>query len=302
MSLGSGFSLLNANTNTFSDWLNKTNEIITLLRNDVVTANASGASTDGNAIINGTIVANTFVVATILRGGTFGSNSTIVIGTDAQFNDDVVCNTDLTVNGDLIYVLTPNNYVNLIPPTDGNLLGNTTFRWNAAFTELDVSNTIAVENIDANNLNVTGNTNIGGGLTISGTTEFVDLVVTGTASIANLEVSSLVTGQAALIGLDGSANTSAPTVIDQFTAASSKGFKYIVHGENADANSAYAIEIMCSHNGTDVFYTRFAEVSNLFPCTLTPTINGANVELIAMCPDANSTNVHIFNIVRIETR
>lgn len=302
MALGSGFSLLNANTNTFSDWLNKTNEIVTLLRNDVVTANSSGANTDGNAIINGTVVANTFVVATVLRGGSFGSNATIVIGTDAHFNDDVVCNTDLTINGDLFYELTPNNYVNLIPSTNGNLLGNNTFRWDAALIDLDVSNTITVENIDANNLTVTGNTSIEGDLSILGTTEFVDLVVSGTASIANLEVSSLVTGQAALIGLDGSANTSSPTVIDQFTASSSKGFKYIVHGENADANSAYAIEIMCSHNGTNVFFTRFAEVSNEFVCTLTPTINGANVELIATCPNANSTNEHTFNIVRIETR
>lgn len=225
---------------------------------------------------------------------------------------------------------------NLIPGTTlTHRLGNTTFQWlsvaaqDASFSgnvgvdgTLSISTDLSVAgDISVDNLTVSGNASISDTLTVenlivpgtgsvvlpatisfSGTTDFENINVTGVASFANLEVSSLVTNTAALIGTSGVVSSTTPTKIDDFDKEVSQGFKYIIHGKNDNPTSAYAIEINCSHNGANVFFTRFGEVSNNFDCSLTPVINGSDVELIADCPSASGSNVHSFSIVRIETR
>lgn len=45
-------------TDTFGTWLNKTNELVTLINNDVMTASVSGDTTVGNATLIGSFFAN----------------------------------------------------------------------------------------------------------------------------------------------------------------------------------------------------------------------------------------------------
>ena len=59
MALHSGFTSLDANTDTFSDWLNKTNEISALIIGDntgaqtsIMTANSSKSWTYGDAVLS----------------------------------------------------------------------------------------------------------------------------------------------------------------------------------------------------------------------------------------------------------
>jgi len=310
MALLSGFDRVEASNNTFSDWLNKTNEMIDLFRVETVTANSSGANTDGNVRINGEFVSNTLIAHDELRGGDlFDGNSAqlnitsnTVFTSNADFvtlQSNTTAQANLSVEGTLTvsaanldYILVPNNYNDLIPNlTSGRSLGNTENRWEGYFTEITVDE-----------ISITNTATLPSALSFSGTTTFNDIIVTGIASFANLEVQSLTTNSAALIGTGGVVTSTAPTKIDEFDKTVSRGFKYIIHGENDDATSAYAIEINCSHNGTDVFFTRFGEVSNNFDAVIVPQINGGNVELIATCSNAAVSNTHSFNMVRIETR
>lgn len=281
--------------------------------------NFSGNNTvtvDNDLLVDNELVANIATITTELRG----NNSNLIISSNTVFQANGIAEDNFTVNGaltvstaNLIYKLVPDNYDDLIPSANtGDLLGNTTNRWEGFFNNintdtLDVSGDVSIgDTLTVQNLTVAGNgvVSLPPTTAFTGVTEFENITVTGTANIVSLEVESLTTNAAALVGAGGVANGTSPTVIDDFDKTVSKGFKYIVHGENGDPDSAYAIEINCSHNGANVFFTRFGEVSNKFDCDLTPKINATSekIELVAVCPSANSSNVHSFNILRIETR
>lgn len=302
MALLTNFDRVDANTDTFSEWLNKTNEMIDLFRDNAVTANSGGANTDGNAILNGTWVANTIVAADEIRGGDLGTNGALTISTNTTFSSNLTVSGTVSIgSGNLSYTIDSSNYTDLIPGTSGDLLGNSSNRWDAFLGDVDASNVDVTDTLTVDTLSVTGEASIAN-VVITGETTFEDLTVTGLADFANLVVGSLVTNTAAIVGTNETVNSNNDTVIDTFDKTDSKGFKYIIHGDNNDTTSAYAIEINCSHNGTDVFFTRFGEVSNNFDAVLTPEVNGANIDLVANCISASGSNVHSFNIVRIETR
>jgi acetyltransferase-like isoleucine patch superfamily enzyme len=160
-------------------------------------------------------------------------------------------------------------------------------------------------------LTVTGNSSITGVLTtntslvtissntkLSGATNTVDNNLTVNN---NLTVANTINGFQ-VIGVKSSANTAANTIIDSFPVGKTKGFKYVIHGENELANSAFAVEIVGSHNSANVFFTRYGEISNSFTAELFLRISSGNVLLEAKCDSASSTNVHSFNIIRFETR
>lgn len=302
MALLTGFDSINAASDTFSDWLTRTNELSELVRTDIVTANSSGANTDGDAILNGTWVANTIVAADEIRGGDLSTNGALTISTNATCSANLTVSGTLSIgSGNLSYVIDSSNFTDLIPTTTGDNLGNSSNRWDGFFANVDASNVTVTDTLSVDTLSVTGQATIAN-VSFTGETSFVDLTVTGTADFANLVVGSLITNTAAIVGTNETVNSTSDTVIDTFAKTDSKGFKYIIHGDNDDATSAYAIEINCSHNGTDVFFTRFGEVSNNFDAVLTPEVNGANIDLVANCSSASGSNVHSFNIVRIETR
>lgn len=308
MALLTGFDSINAASDTFSDWLTRTNELSELVRTDIITANSSGANTDGDAILNGTWVANTIVAADEIRGGDLDTSGALTISSNASFSANLAVTGTLSISsGNLSYVIDSSNFNDLIPTTTGDNLGNSSNRWDGFFANVDASNVTVTDTLSVDTLSVTNEATIAN-VSFTGTTSFADLdvtgalTVTGSAEIANLQVETLVTNSAAIIGTNETVNSTADTVIDTFVKTDSKGFKYIIHGDNDDATSAYAIEINCSHNGTDVFFTRFGEVSNNFDAVLTPEVNGANIDLVANCSSASGSNVHSFNIVRIETR
>ena len=127
MALLSGFNQLQSNNQTFSDWLNKTNEMILMFRGDstgaqtaVMTANAlpEGSTTYGNATLFGQFGANAMIVfnegeapsgnayANGFFGGLRGGNydfSTNTISTDTLY---VTSNTTFTDEAVEVYVNT----------------------------------------------------------------------------------------------------------------------------------------------------------------------------------------------------
>lgn len=314
MALNTGFPELNSANSTFSDWLNKTNEMIVLFRNNALTAsNGSIDDTFGDCRLYGDFVANNIVVPDSLRGGTYSTPATMTITSNTTFSAaaaNVYITNDLSVGSDL--VVSANAIVNLL--TFSNDGGANTYVDNADPNLIVTSNDIYF----VGNTHITGNFDVSGSmtasdLTVSGTLSLTDInvsnnatffnmTVDGQANIASLDVGGLTANGVAMTGVSASVSNTAPEVIDSFAKTITKGFKYIIQGDNGDAASAFSIEIMCAHNDTNLYYTRYAEVSNNFNVTLVPSINGANVELTATCGSASGANVHNFSIMKIEAR
>ena len=75
-------SLGNLNTTqTFQNWFDKTNEIVSLLKSDVVTASTAGAgdTTDGSAAITGTFTAATVIGSTLVKADDIAPNTETVV-------------------------------------------------------------------------------------------------------------------------------------------------------------------------------------------------------------------------------
>lgn len=73
--------------NTFQVWLDKTNELVDLINNDVFTASPGGDTTVGNATLIGSLTANTVIANNLLRVDTVSpkTGSTSILAT-APFN------------------------------------------------------------------------------------------------------------------------------------------------------------------------------------------------------------------------
>jgi len=464
MALNAGFNRLTSNTDTFSDWLNKTNEMIDLIREDVVTANSTTANTTGDARIIGSVSTNTLFTEVISGGDIAGVNDLYIVSNTVFANTSIDVDHDVTIGNTLNYIIKSNNLNNLIAAnTTVYSIGNTTNRWDSFFRTVNVSNTVTSNNLNvtstistnnvniannlvstgvvslqntvtissnltvdtdtlfvnstndrvgvgtlapttklqvngvittngltssgalsvtntatisgnliidtdtlfvnsvndrvgigtttpvtklqvngvitsvgldstgavniANNLvvngntvangivSITGNTNIqqdltvGGDLTVNGQFELTsgdisvnNLTVLGTANIQFLDVSGLSANGVALVGTSAAVATNVITAVDSFNKTISRGLKYIIQGNNDDVTSAYTVEIMCAHNNTTSFYTRFAEIKNNFDVTIDSVIVGNDVVLRVTCPSASVSNTHYFNIIRLETR
>jgi hypothetical protein len=138
--------------NTFQVWLDKTNEIVDLINNEIVTASPSGDTTIGNATIVGTVTANTVVASDLFRADTISPkiSSTSILST-APFN--------ITTNQTVLERLT-----SAVGPrmafTDG------TVEWQAGFENI-VNRNFVITSGGATVFRVTtaGNVEISGSLT-----------------------------------------------------------------------------------------------------------------------------------------
>lgn len=139
---------------------------------------------------------------------------------------------------------------------------------------------------------------------------FNDINVANTATILNLEVTSLEANGVALTGTGGDVTTTSATEIDAIDLTSlnkTQGFKYFVHGKDlSDADSGYAVEInVIITDNDDIYYTRYGEVeSNMSDVALVPALaaNTTHVILNATCGSASGSSIHRFNVMKIETR
>ena len=75
---------VNTTTDTFNDWVNKTNNVATIISNNCLTANGSLSNTIGNSYLNGSFSANTLIALDAIRGGNNSSNA--VLNVSLGFN------------------------------------------------------------------------------------------------------------------------------------------------------------------------------------------------------------------------
>ena len=91
---------VNTTTDTFNDWIVKTNNCATIISNNCVTANGSLGLTTGNAYVNGFFSANTLIAQDAIRGGNnttanvlnistgFYTNKATYVSNTASFTDN----------------------------------------------------------------------------------------------------------------------------------------------------------------------------------------------------------------------
>lgn len=175
-------------TQTFQNWFDKTNEMVDIFRDQVVTASVSGDSTTGNATLLGIFTANTVVaynmletdnVESVTNGGTIQYNSPIrITGTTSP----IVATFDFTssggrtryTNGVLSWDIGMEDSVN------GRFIMNT-----GAGANRFALSTAGV--LEVPSINVTQDAAIVGDLDVGGT-------ITGSISANNVTVSGGITG------------------------------------------------------------------------------------------------------------
>lgn len=170
------------------------------------------------------------------------------------------------------------------------------------------SDTISmIGEIDTALIPATGTANVGSLVNPWDWGYFNDINVANTATILQLEVTTLEANGVAFTGTGGDVTTTGATVIDSFELGTTQGFKYFVHGEQTnDANTGYAVEInVIVTDNKDIYYTRYGEVENdMNDVTIVPALaaNTTHVDLKATCLSASATAIHRFKVLKIETR
>ena len=91
---------VNTTTDTFNDWVNKTNNVATIISNNCITANSSLSITTGKSYLNGSFSANTLIALDAIRGGNnttanvlnistgFYTNKATYVSNTASFSDN----------------------------------------------------------------------------------------------------------------------------------------------------------------------------------------------------------------------
>ena len=186
-------SELNSNTNTFSTWLERTNELIASLTSNVVTVDTSntGGVTVGNGIVQGVFGSHVLFANTSLRGGNVQTVGTLFIVSDTQFGAaantvDVTfwgaidVNGTVNVNGTITTEILEIS-VKVDALSDGIPLGNSSYGFDVYARDLFVSGDGTFDNnIDVANTIFTLN------LDVSNRADVEDLYISNTGSIQAL--------------------------------------------------------------------------------------------------------------------
>ena len=297
----------------------------------------TGVNVTGNVVSDGLNVdGNAYVSTNTHLGGTSDATHKLQVTGDAKISTTLEVTSNISTNGNVLPLTEFNDLgsatarwdaflgsveigdtLDILPEVDQTSdIGSLTKRFNVFAWNTTVSNdlTVGQDVTIGNTLGVTGvstftgNVSMQDSLTVTDDSEFqsnvifTNIRVDGIANVNTLELVDLQANNFAILGRETDVNSSSATTIATFPLAQSRGLKYIVQGTNGAAASAFAIEIMCVHNDSDVFFTRYGEVSNSFDATITPSISGTDLILQATCPSAAAGNVHNFNIMLMQTR
>jgi hypothetical protein len=175
-------NIVNTATDTFDNWVSKTNDVVLLVNTDVVTVqqNSVGDFTTGNGFVIGILGSNT-LVSTNIRGGNVETSATLNITSNANFTSSQVNSTSN------VYFQSANVYI--------KTLANTTFEGNVyvyANTSQQILSIISNSghySISANVANgffINGNTSLYGALSTNLAATFSNTVsVTGATVLSN---------------------------------------------------------------------------------------------------------------------
>jgi len=168
---------VNQTTDTFLDWLDKTNQVLDNLSTKIITteANTTGGVTSGNAVVNGVFSANVFSVVTGIRGGSVDSSNVLYVVSNTAF-------TNATSN---VFVLTTNattsTLISNVATVNINST-NTNFNTGVLTISANVNTTSNLVTLNNNITNVAGNTFV---ITSTNTLIYSSLTVNNSVSVVN---------------------------------------------------------------------------------------------------------------------
>lgn len=159
-------------TDTFENWLTKTNILLDALSTEIitVTANSTGAVTVGNGQVNGSLRVSDLIATDALRGGTVDASNTLTVTSNAVFSNVSIFNSNVSVNSvaNLHLRATQTTLLGGAVRVSSNLTVNTSgttqinsSSFNVSATNIDLSGTIG--DIDVGVVNATAITGIGTG-------------------------------------------------------------------------------------------------------------------------------------------
>jgi lipopolysaccharide export system protein LptA len=280
-------------TDTFSSLITKTNQLITTLGSEIVTANSSndGANTTGNTNLIGIFGANTVAVGTSIRGGTVNAAANLTISSNAVFagaNAAFTANVNITngataINATAMYITGPTLSIGSNTTLSGNVVTSgrlLTVSSNALFngtnTDIDSVNTTIAGNsaviqsntltIAANSVTVTSSTTFNGSIEVANTATMSGDIIFGTLGKQTGVVTSL------------GATTGSP--VEVYTWLKSQYKLGDITSRVGNTASTRASKILIATNGTDSYITEYAVLN-------APT--SANLGLYTVT--SNTTNV-----------
>lgn len=162
-------SQLDRDTNTFQDWLTRTNSIVNDMGSVVISV---GDNNTGNVELDGTFSSNTLVVVDDIRGGTVDAAANIAFSSNADFNYTANFNEHVNFNGNTVTVNSASFSIDTETSVNNPLTvvsSNATIDSNSSLIVLGLSD-------------LGGNTVISNELTISATTEVTSDNVTFTGN------------------------------------------------------------------------------------------------------------------------
>ena len=208
-------------TDTFQSWLDKTNELVTLVNTDVMTASVLGDTTIGNATLIGSFTANTVVSETSVTANT-------VLTTSIQNKDSIGSN--INSLSPIEISSSERNILSVTAPT-GPVISMTNqfpITWTVSLSsDADTAEFQITRGFDAPIIRLTSDSNV---ILNANTTILNDLTVSGsiignTSSASILETSRTISATADInwsVSFDGSSNVTAAATIQPNAVSNAK--------------------------------------------------------------------------------
>jgi hypothetical protein len=154
------YSNVDITTDSFESWVIKTNNLLTALRDEIITANSVTGNTFGDAQLFGVFGANTLVATDDLRGGNVAASANLYISSNV--NIGIYINGSSTSASLYVQGNTEINAASVI--IKGGLLNVSS---NAVFGG-SFLNSSANVTVTGGNLNAAANLNVGGAINVAG--------------------------------------------------------------------------------------------------------------------------------------
>jgi hypothetical protein len=248
---------INTAADTFQNWIDRTNSIITLIDTEVVTANTAGALTSGNGFVNGHFGANT-LVATNIRGGNVTTNSVLTFQTNTAFSANVLISQQLIVTNSVS--LSNTLLVVGLANVSGGLNTTTANATTGINVGANVNVTTSQINVGNSSVNVVVNSSM---ITVGGS----NVATITTLSSLGISNSVVFTGTSS-------------QVLDSQTLASTRSAEYLISANNNTANAYQVSKILVIHDGTTAYITEYGTMIT-------------NTSVIVISAGANATHMFV---------
>ena len=307
-----------SNSQSFGVWLERTNQMISIIASNAVTADAStnGSITTGNSAVNGYFSANVMIVTGNLRGGNVSTANTLTVSSNVTFSANALMNANVTVNSSLT-VLSNTTLANLVVTTakvtGAANLTTVAVTGHSNLATVTVSGNATVSGAlftVTNNANVAGDLLVVGNLYVNGTTTYSGTtlangdsipVLNDTYKLGNTTNRFIVfSSNASVANTLSFSNVSVATTtnysfpnstiqtVDSFPIATYRSAEYLV--QLANSTSHQVSKILGVHDGSAGYVTEYGMMlSNVSLGVFSATVSGGNFNL--QCTPTSNTSI-----------